>query len=514
MSVTLDVNGAETNSGATPTTAISFAGPTISAGLSNSALVVCLVWSNGTGTTNVTAPTTLTRGAQTLNQIGTTNNTTAGIGQVAWYGLVSPTSGGGTITGTFGTAVEWYGQGSSFQNVNQTGGTTTFANYVGASAGSAGALSLTQAITTANGDYTMAVAALGNAATTPWTTPTGVVQVYRDATDPASVGLGASAAQFASTGTSDSYKVNNALTDNITFAGFHLVAAPSSAPSVGLHPSGLLLPPRPGMIGWRGLRQLAAYPPTSFTVGLAGTATIGLRGQLSATGATSAAAQGSIKVKGQSATSNRATLAALSTIQMKGLAGQRAGTALAARGAIQVKGTSAATGASALSALGSIKTKGQASASGAASLAARAAIMVKGLSVVSTGSFIALAGYCAVMVRGMTSATGAASIAGRATIMGRAQAAASGAAAVVAHGAAIVKAAGLISTGGFVALSGFCTTMFRGASQQAQAAALAGHLTIQTEAKGPNTLFPPPAGTGFHYVQTGRAKLIVQIGVS
>ena len=509
MSVALDVNGADTSSAAT--TALSFAGPVISAGLSNSALVACIIFGNSA--TDIAVPTTLTRGAQTLNLIGSRNNSAFAGNQVAWYGLVSPTSGGGTITGTFASAVTWYAQASSFQGVNQTGGTSTFANFVGANPASTVTSFGPTAITTANGDYTMAAALLGTAATTPWTAPTGVVQVFRD-TSQSGAGLDGTAAQFASTGTSDGYTVNNASADVVTFAGFHLVAAPSSAPSIGLQPSGLLLPPRRGMIGWRGLRQLQAYPPSGFTVGLAGTATIGLRGQSAATGATSAAAGGSIKVKGQGATSNRATLAALSTIQMKGGAGQRAGTALAARGAIQVKVTSAATGASALSAFGSIKTRGQASASGAASLAARAAIMVKGLSVVSTGSFIALAGYCAVMVRGMTASTGAASIAGRATIMGKAQAAASGAAAVVAHGAAIVKAAGLISTGGFVALSGFCTTMFRGASQQVQAAALAGHLTIQTEAKGPNTLFPPPAGTGFHYVTTSRAKLIVQIGVS
>lgn len=233
MAVVLDVNGSDTNSGASQTTAISFAGPNISAGLTNSALVVCLIYANGLST--VAAPATLTRGAQTLNKIGDQSNTVAGLGHVAWYGLVNPTSGTGTITGTFASAVEWYGQGSSFQGVNQTGGTTTFANFVGASPASTGqAASLMQAITTANGDYTLAAAALGNAATTAWSAPSGVVQAFKDTTDPAAIGLQATAAQHAATTTSDSYTVHNASSDIITFAGFHLVAAAGvAAPPTG-----------------------------------------------------------------------------------------------------------------------------------------------------------------------------------------------------------------------------------------------------------------------------------------
>lgn len=225
MAVTLDVNGAETNSGATATTSISFAGPNISGGLTNSALVVSLVYGNGTST--VTAPSTLTRGSQTLNLIGSTDNGTFPGNQVAWYGLVNPTSGTGTITGTFASAVIWCGQGSSFQGVNQTGGTTTFANYTGGNPTGGQNTSFARAITTANGDYTMMAGVFGNPATTVWTTPTGVVQVYKD-TGLTDIG-NASAAQFASTGASDNYTGNNAATDVITMAGFHLVASVAAA---------------------------------------------------------------------------------------------------------------------------------------------------------------------------------------------------------------------------------------------------------------------------------------------
>jgi hypothetical protein len=350
--------------------------------------------------------------------------------------------------------------------------------------------------------------------------------------------------------------------------------AASGAQVIGKLPSTLLLPPNRKMIGWRGLRRLQAYPPSAFTQALAGTCTIQMRAQSAAIGQTSAAATGSIKVKAQSTATGQAAAAARATIQLKGLAGTQAGAALAARGAIQLKARSAATGAASIAGRATIMLKAQSAATGAAALAARAAIMVKGAALASTGSFIALAGTCAIqfkaaaaalaagalsatgsikikgsaaisgavplagtahiqvkspsavtpyaimagraaiMLRAASASTSAAALSARATIMARASSAATGAASIVGQAAVLVKSFGSISTGGFIALSGTCSVMFRSAAQTAQAAAVVGYLTIQTRAKGPSSLFPPPAGTGFHYVQTGRAKIITPIGVS
>ena len=257
MAATLDVNGAEGKSSSN-TTALSFAGPNITGGLTNSALVVSVVFGNGTST--VTAPATLTRGAQTLNLIGSTDNANFPGNQVAWYGLVAPTSGTGNITGTFGSSVEWFAQGSSFQGVNQTGGTTTFANYAGNGAsGPSGTLTLTQAITTANGDYTLMAGTFGSAATTVWSTPSGVVQTYKDTAG--TTLAGASAAQHASTTASDSYTGNNSPADVMTIAGFRLVAAPVATQPFAQTDWPLPTPPNrePSLLSWIQAYKLLLY---------------------------------------------------------------------------------------------------------------------------------------------------------------------------------------------------------------------------------------------------------------
>jgi hypothetical protein len=191
-----------------------------------------MVWGAafGNGTTNVAAPTSGTWAAQTVNLIASL----IGVGfGVALYGIVAPTSGNNTFSLTFASAVECYLFGSSFSGANQTGGTTTFAHA--ANNGGASAATSNLAITTAVGNYTVAVGNFGTSGTGDGFTAPASSQVAHDITDPDAVGINfAMAQQATASGTSVTYTLANGggAVDTLDIVGFDIVAAAAGGGAV------------------------------------------------------------------------------------------------------------------------------------------------------------------------------------------------------------------------------------------------------------------------------------------
>lgn len=91
---------------------------------------------------------------QNVPAIGSPVNAAAGgVGRVAWFGLVAPTSGSHTLRLVLtGTADEIFVFGLSVTGANQTGGTTTFAHGTSATGNST---TTSRAITSATGNMTV-----------------------------------------------------------------------------------------------------------------------------------------------------------------------------------------------------------------------------------------------------------------------------------------------------------------------------------------------------------------------
>lgn len=222
-SVVLDATGTEQNSTSTTTTAVSYTGLTISAGLTNGAACFS-VFDNGNGTT-YTVPKW---GSQNCTNIG--SNSTIANGTVTWFGVVNPTSGNQTFTATASQAVVWFADGASFSGVNQTGGTTTFANFTSIASTSIQSENIT--ITTAVGDFTMAAGGYGTSGTGDGFTAPSSSQIYKDNSLEVATGSNAAGAQKATaSGTSVVYTLSNANVspDYVILAGFDLVAASAAA---------------------------------------------------------------------------------------------------------------------------------------------------------------------------------------------------------------------------------------------------------------------------------------------
>lgn len=221
MAVAVDATGTHSVITSTGTGANTFTGLTVGAGLSNPAAVFSINYGTGSPTFS-----SVTCNGVACFQIGTVSS--SGVGGIALFGVVGVASGLATFHFTPSVSVEAYVEGSSFQNVLQTGGATTFANFASTfPAGNVTTRSLT--ITTAVGNYAICAGNFGTVATTAFTAPTGVTIVYRDASDPASVGVQAAAARFAPIGASTIFTGANAASDSLGLAGFNLVQAAASA---------------------------------------------------------------------------------------------------------------------------------------------------------------------------------------------------------------------------------------------------------------------------------------------
>lgn len=298
-------------------------------------------------------------------------------------------------------------------------------------------------------------------------------------------------------------------------AGIVGIKASVTVVQVGKLPSTLLLPlmqrpnfrPRAQMVGWRGLRQLKAFPPPFTPIALSGRATIMIQASAAATGKTAAAARSTIMVQARAAARGTVPVTGQATTMVKAAAGSRGASAMAGRATVQTKAAAAPTGAAALAGRATTMLKAAAAASGIVPLAGQAAIMVKAAAGIATGSFIALSGAIAVMVKASAASTSAAALSARATTMTKASAAASGAAALAGQATIMIKAAGGVATGAFVALSGMCTVMVKAAAQQASAVAIAGNLTIQVKAQSGSPV-QPPSGTVQFILKSSGSRFI------
>lgn len=290
-------------------------------------------------------------------------------------------------------------------------------------------------------------------------------------------------------------------TQNVTWtlvalAGNNLSSAaieflPPAGTALGKWPSQLLLPPRRGMAGWRGLSQPRAYPVAVTTAALSGIAVTQAKSLGTLTGA--ASLRGSAETMAQV----RAQMGAAA--------------ALAAKAATQTKASAAMTGAAALGARTTTMAKASAGPSGTVPLAGQAATQAKALGSILFATFLSARATTMAMAR--AAAAGSAAMSARATTAATARAGFSGAAALSGFATTVAKAAGAISTGGFVALSGMVTTMAQAAGRQAGALALAAHLTAQTKAAAASPVQPPASQVG-HVSSSMGAKLIQPIGVS
>jgi hypothetical protein len=163
MAVTFDAVGVSTTgkAGVTVTT-VSLTDLTVGTN-SQRALVIQVLFlgtaGGGSAPTGVAWNWDATGTPQALTQIGT--NTTSGNGQIVQlWGLVNPTSGNKTLTGTWTNNQEVDLQAVSWWGVDQTGGTTSFAHFNSAT-GSSATPSVT--VTSAVGNAVMAVMVAGTA---------------------------------------------------------------------------------------------------------------------------------------------------------------------------------------------------------------------------------------------------------------------------------------------------------------------------------------------------------------
>lgn len=224
MAVTLDAIG--THKAAAASTSISYTGLSIGSGLTNAAAVFAIMQDS------TTAPTysSVTYNGSACTQICTVND--GGLASVTWFGIVlgnSPASGTHTFSATASTSWPYYVNGYSFQGVNQTGGTTTFANaQTGSGPPNFGTKTLT--VTTSSSDYTVGACFVGTGnTTTNINTLTNNASVTADWVDNAvsSVNGGFASTGHAqvSSGTTITWTATNSSADFGAVAAFDIVAA-------------------------------------------------------------------------------------------------------------------------------------------------------------------------------------------------------------------------------------------------------------------------------------------------
>lgn len=220
-SVAVDSTGSETNFG-TAALSQTYSGLTVGTGLSNSVAVFSVVGLNAaSGNPGAFSATYNSVAVNFTFNFAPTN----GAYRAAIFGVVAPASGTHNLVVTAAT-LAWGGsvQGTSFTGANQTGGTTTFAHQNSSDNGNSLTTSFSLAITTANGNYTYACAAMGAATTTGFTFTPG--NIYVDATGFGNTnGATPAAAQNASTTTSTTYSISQSISDFVGIAGIDIVAA-------------------------------------------------------------------------------------------------------------------------------------------------------------------------------------------------------------------------------------------------------------------------------------------------
>ena len=166
MAVAFDAN-ATADSTANGVTSINHTNLTIGSG-SNRAVIAQIGWS-GTVTSpalkwdNAGTPQSMT----VITNAGATNTVRAEL-----WGLVAPTSGNKTLNAAWTTARDVVVNGTSFTGVDQTGGTTSFPNGVGATGTGTSSPQTMVTITSAVGDFTVAIVGTVSTPSAPTQTQT------------------------------------------------------------------------------------------------------------------------------------------------------------------------------------------------------------------------------------------------------------------------------------------------------------------------------------------------------
>lgn len=158
MAVTLDATGSE-GAFTTAATTHNYTGLTISGGLTNSAAIFGVIVDPSAGGTAGGTITATWNGVSCTNIIQLDTSHTAG--SVALFGIVNPASGNQTFSITTVNSCQAAIVGVSFSGVNQTGGTTSFANSTSKDLTIGTSSSTTMTVTTANGDYTFCMGSYG-----------------------------------------------------------------------------------------------------------------------------------------------------------------------------------------------------------------------------------------------------------------------------------------------------------------------------------------------------------------
>lgn len=130
MAVSVDASGALAHSATATVTTFDFSGITVGSGLTNSAMVVPIFFGidNPTSITAIWDPTgTGTSTNQSLTQIIADNAPSAGWNCTQLWGLIAPTSGNRILRISWTNASQVAAAAVSFQGVNQTGGSSSFA---------------------------------------------------------------------------------------------------------------------------------------------------------------------------------------------------------------------------------------------------------------------------------------------------------------------------------------------------------------------------------------------------
>lgn len=256
MAVAFDAKSTAATATSAAASPLTHSNMTVGSG-SNRVLLATFYFSNKTRTiSSVVWDAAGANQAMTLIQSQATTGTN-GISYL--YGLVNPVSGNKTLTitwtgGTSDVAVAC----ASYTGADQTGGTTTFNN---SSTNTGTGTTATITITTSTTDAVVAHHVNNQFG---FSSANGT-SIYSQSSL-----TGSSAGNYEVNGATATLTATWNGSDNWASVGTNIKALAT----IGKMPSNFLLPPRSGMIGWRGLRQLQAFPPPTAASLPVGTAAI------------------------------------------------------------------------------------------------------------------------------------------------------------------------------------------------------------------------------------------------
>lgn len=524
MSVALDQNP-DSNVSTTSGTTLSFTGLTVGSGANR----VILASFNYTPVVSAISIAWDPSGANLALTRIVTQADSSGTFTAELWGAVAPGSGNKTLTATWTTAAEASLSAISFTGANQTGGATTFphsTSAIGSIPGVSGTASLS--VTTATTDAAIANLSINNGSTNAASLNQTVYYVDTSGQFAGNFEVGGSSpASF--TATVGTFCGGGTW----VYVGCDIAAAAGAAATTqGKWPSTLLLPPRRGMVGWRGLVRPNAFPPAGSTISLFGQVTTAAKGSAGITGVAALAGQATTEAKAIGAVAGALALKAQATTQAKAQASGAFAASLAGRVATQAKSSVNISGTVPLAgrastqakAFGSIvfgafligrvttQAKAFAAATGAAQLAGRVATQAKAAAK-ATGAVplagavttqakavgaaipeVFLSGRVTTAAQALGAVFGSAALSARATTITQCRAAAAGAVGLAGQVTTAAQAAATVSfTSLTVSLSGMCTTMAKAAGNQAGAVLLAGYLTAQTKVQASSPVQPPSA---------------------